>query len=291
MDLHRVRIFVAVAKAGNFTRAAEQLHMSQPTVSQQIALFEREVGADLIDRQRRRQRLTAAGEALLPLAEELLARADEAIKQARAAAGKSERTLRLGVGHTLATYLLPDLLSRYRRIYPANLVRVSVGNTAELLNQVAVGTVEMALVGTPAEHELVEVKEFMRDTLVVIVAADDRWARRDEVDVVELRERLLLVREPGSALHASVAGLLGPEALSDEQVIVLGETEAIKRCVEAGVGVAVVQGIAVRREVRQGVLRALTLRGGDDQRRYMVARRKHALLSAASQGLVALLEG
>lgn len=291
MDLHRLKIFATVAKAGSFTRAAEQLMMAQPTVSQQIALLEAAVGAELIDRQRRRQHLTAAGEALLPYAQQLLALADQAQQEARAAAGKSDRTLRLGVGHTLATYLLPDLLRRYRRDYPENPVRISVGNTAELLTMVAAHNVEIALVGTPAEHAEVDVEEFMRDRLMVIVAPDDPWALRSSVDIHELHERLLLIREPGSALYAHIERLLGREALVGEGVMVLGETEAIKRCVEAGVGVALVQGIAVQREVAQRTLIALALHGGDDQRHYMVARRRRAALSQAARALIILLEG
>jgi DNA-binding transcriptional LysR family regulator len=290
MDLHRLKIFVAVARSGSFTRAAEQLLMAQPTVSQQIALLEAAIGAELIDRQRRRQHLTAAGEVLLPYAERLLGLADEAQQEARAAAGKSDRTLRLGVGHTLATYLLPDLLRRYRRDYPDNPVRMSVGNTAELLTLVAAHSVEIALVGTPAEHAEVEVEEFMRDQLMVIVAPDDPWALRTSVELNELHERLLLIREPGSALYASIERLLGRETLAGDGVMVLGETEAIKRCVEAGVGVALVQGIAVRREVAQRTLIALALHGGDDTRHYMVARRRRAALSQAARALIGLLK-
>jgi LysR family transcriptional regulator, low CO2-responsive transcriptional regulator len=291
MDLHRLRIFVAVARAGNFTRAAEQLHMAQPTVSQQIALLEAELDSDLIDRRQRRQRLTPAGEALLGYADRMLALAEEAEQETRAAAGKADRTLRLGVGHTLATYLLPDLLSRYRRAFPANLVRISVGNTAQLLDQVAGGAVELALVGTPADHADVEVEEFMRDRLMVIVAPEHAWSARTAVTIDELRDQPLLIREPGSALYANVERLLGRQALLGDRVIVLGETEAIKRCVEAGVGVAIVQGIAIWRETAQGTLRALTLHGGDDQRHYMVARRRRVALSYAARGLVGMLAG
>src|SRR6266540_7153554 len=152
MDIAKLRIFATVARLGNFTRAAELLYLTQPTVSQQIAALEAQLGAPLIERLPRRLRLTPAGAALLPYAEQILALADEAAEAARAAAGLADRTLRLGAGHTLATYLLPDLLRRYRALYPQRLVRISVGNTAELLDLIATDTVELALVGSPAEH-------------------------------------------------------------------------------------------------------------------------------------------
>jgi DNA-binding transcriptional LysR family regulator len=289
MDLHKLRIFAEIARSGNFTRAAELLHMTQPTVSQQLAALEAQVGAPLIERQMRRQQLTPAGTALLPYAGQLLALADEALEAARAAAGVADRTLRLGVGHMLATYLLPGLLRGYREAHPGRPVRISVGNTAELLELVAAGAVELALVGSPAEHARVEVSPFMHDRLVVIVAPGDAWAGHESVALEELRGRTLLTREPGSALHASVEQLLGPAALAGAEVIQLGETEGIKRSVEAGLGVALVQALAVEREVAAGTLRALALRGGDDTRTYNIAYAKGRELSSAAQALIDLV--
>jgi len=289
MDISKLRIFTTVARIGNFTRAAELLYLTQPTVSQQLATLEAQIGAPLIERLPRRLKLTPAGEALLPYAEQILALADAGAEAARAAAGLADRTLRLGAGHTLATYLLPDLLSRYRARYPKRVVRISVGNTAELLELVASDAVELALVGSPADHPKLEVRPFMHDRLVVIVAPDDPWAARGSVALDQLRERVLLTREPGSALHASVERLLGSAMLGGDGVILLGETEAIKRSVEAGLGVALVQGIAVEREVAAGNLCALALSGADDARTYNYAQRSGHTLSAAAQALVELL--
>jgi DNA-binding transcriptional LysR family regulator len=290
MDISKLRIFVTVVRLGNFTRAAELLYLTQPTVSQQIAALEVQIGAPLIERLPRQLRLTPAGAALLPYAEQILALDDAATTAARAAAGLADRTLRLGVGHTLATYLLPDLLRRYRARDTQRQARISVGNTAELLELVASDTVELALIGSPAEHPMVEVTPFMKDRLVVIVAPGDAWAGREGVELAELRERVLLTREPGSALHTTVERLLGTATLAGENVIVLGETEAIKRSVEAGLGVALIQGIAIEREVAGGMLCALPLRGGDDARAYNYARRSGRGLSPAARDLVELLQ-
>jgi len=290
LDLHKLGIFVTIARLGSFTRAADHLHMTQPTVSQQLAMLEAQIGTALIERDTRRLHLTAAGDTLLPYAEKLLTAADEALEATRAAAGLADRTLRLGVGHTMATYLLPGLLSRYQAQFPQHRVRISVGNTAELLTAVASEAIEIALVGSPAEHPDLLVTPFMHDHLVVIVAPEDEWAKRSEVNLEELRERTLLTREPGSALHASVERLLGTTILTGDSVIQLGETEAIKRSVEAGLGVALIQGIAIEREVQAGNLCSLRLRGGDDSRTYAFARRSRHDLSSAAQNLVAILQ-
>jgi DNA-binding transcriptional LysR family regulator len=289
MDLHKLRIFVAIARTGSFTRAAEQLYMTQPTISQQLAQLEADIGTPLIERRPRQQRLTPAGEALLPYAEQMMGLATAAADAARCAAGLAERTLRLGVGHVLATYLLPDLLQRYRGLYPQHQVSISVGNTAELIGRVAAGAVDLGLIGTPVENPDVEYAQFMADRLVAVVARDDMWAERSSVEPDELRTRTLLTREPGSALYASVERLLGIRIAERSDTIVLAESEAIKRCVEAGIGVAIIQSIAVQREVEQGILRALELRGGDNQRRYVYAWRRHASLNYATQAMIALL--
>jgi DNA-binding transcriptional LysR family regulator len=255
--------------------------------------LEKSVRTRLIERDTRHLRLTPAGEVLLGYAERLLALAGEAEEAARAAAGLADRTLRIGVGHTLATYLLPEVLSRYRALHPNNVVRISVGNTAQLLALLASDAIDLALVGSPAEHpDLPDLtlEPFMLDKLVVIVAPGDPWADRTEVEIEDLRTRVLLTREPGSALHSTVERLLGSEFLASDPVIQLGETEGIKRSVEAGLGVALIQQIAIKREVAAGNLIALALRGADDSRTYLVASRKRHTIPAAGQSFVALLK-
>src|SRR5690606_1521007 len=109
MDIPKLRIFVTVVQLGSFTRAAEVLYLTQPTVSQQLAALEAQLGTPLLERLPRQLRLTPAGAALLPYARQILELTDAATIATRSAAGIVDRTLRIGVGHTLATYLLPDL--------------------------------------------------------------------------------------------------------------------------------------------------------------------------------------
>lgn len=259
LDLPKLRIFAAVARFGSFTRAAEELDLRQPTVSQQIQVLERGLRAPLFDRMGRRVTLTAAGAALLPYAERLLSLAAEAETATREAAGLSARTLRLGVGNTLATYILPDLLARLRWERPDVVVQVQVGNTDQLVAAVVDNRVELALVGSPLSHPLLSINAFLRDELVVIVPPDDEWAERRAISLHEMQQRTLLLREEGSALQASVTELLRDHGVVPERAITLGNLEAIKRSVEAGLGVSIVPELAVRREVRADMLRALPL--------------------------------
>lgn len=289
LDLHKLHVFLAVAQHQHFTRAAEALHMAQPSVSQQISMLENMLGVQLIDRSTRHFHLTEAGQTLLHYAERLLLLATEAQNAVRIQAGAMHETLKLGVGHTLATYLLPRVLSSYREQYPHFKVRLAIGNTTTLLSKTASGEIDLALVGSPAAHPDLDLKPFMHDRLVVIVSPQDSWASKETVAVAELRERVFLTREPGSALYASVAQIVGQEMLNRDETILLGETEAIKRSVELGLGVALIQQIAIEREQQQGTLHPIHLRDGDDQRTYLVASRKQYRHLAAAASFMSIL--
>jgi LysR family transcriptional regulator, low CO2-responsive transcriptional regulator len=289
LDLHKVHVFLIVAQQQHFTRAAELLHMAQPSVSQQISMLEAMLGVQLIDRSTRHFRLTEAGQTLLHYAERLLLMATEAQNAVQVQAGAMRETLKLGVGHTLATYLLPRVLSEYRQEYPHFKVRLVVGNTATLLSKTASGEIDLALVGSPAAHPDLDVNPFMQDQLVVIVGTQDAWANRESVSVAELRSRVFLTREPGSALYASVAHIVGEEMLNRDETILLGETEAIKRSVELGLGVALIQQIAIDRERQQGTLHAIRLSDADDKRTYLVASRKQYRHLAAATSFMEIL--
>jgi DNA-binding transcriptional LysR family regulator len=289
LDLPKLRIFAAVARTGSFTRAADDLDLRQPTVSQQIQVLERGLRTPLFERLGRRVQLTAAGETLLPYAERLLALAAEAQTATREAAGLSARTLRLGAGNTLATYILPDLLARLRWERPDVVVQVQVGNTEQLIGAVVDNRVELALVGAPLSHPLLAIHAFIRDELVVIVPPDDDWADRRAVNLYELQTRTLLQREEGSALQAAVSELLREHGIVPERTIMLGNLEAIKRCVEAGLGVAIVPELAVRREVRGDTLRALPLADVQLRRIFNYIHLRDRTLSPAAQVFVDLL--
>ncbi len=290
LDLSKLRIFAAVAHTGSFSRAAEELGLRQPTVSQQVQSLERSLRASLFQRSGRRVELTPTGEALLPYAERLLALAAEAELAAREAAGLSTRKLRLGAGNTLATYVLPDLLARLRWERPDIVVQVQVGNTEQLLTAVVNHRVELALVGAPLSHPLLAIHPFLQDPLVMIVPPDDEWAERPSVELNELHTRTLLLRETGSALQATVAGLLREHGVAPLRTTTLGNLEAIKRCVEAGLGISIVPELAVRREVRDDTLRALRLADVQRQRTFNYVHRHDRSLSQTAHIFIRLLQ-
>lgn len=302
LDTIKLLTLVTIAKEGSFTKAAEYLNLTQPTVSQQIMALEKTIGTTLIIRrmtgsqQPRGIKLTEAGEVLVEYAERILELNDQARRATLSAAGLAERTLNIGVGHTLAIYLLPDLLHRLRQQTPQVEVQIRAGNTSDLLAATADGKVNLALVGSPAvvgtstRYACLTVTPFRKDELVLIMSPNDVWRDKQSVTLADLRERIFLTREPGSALHASVSQLLGVDYIYSSQTIILGETEAIKRGVETGLGVALIQGIAIQREVSQGILRTISLEGVDITRTYNIAQRSDYTPSLVTQHLIDLLQ-
>lgn len=289
LDLPKLRIFLAVARAGSFTRAAEELGLRQPTVSQQVQVLERGLRTKLFDRLGRSVRPTAAGQTLLSYAERLLTLAEEAEAATREAAGLAARTLRLGAGNTLATYILPDLLARLRWEHPEIGVQITVGNTGQLLDAVLDTRAELALVGSPVTDDRLMIQPFLEDELIAIVPPDSHLAAATSVSLPLLARETMLVREQGSALQAAVSALLRERGAMPERTITLGNLEAIKRSVEAGLGVAVVPEIAVRREIRDASLHALRLEDVRDVRSFNYVYRRDRILSPAARVFADLL--
>ncbi len=275
LNTDKLQIFTAVAQEGSFTKAAERLNLTQPTVSQQLASLEKTLGIPLVIRQPRGIKLTEAGATLLGYAKRILHLNQEALEKTLETAEQAKRSIRLGVGHTLTIYLLPNLLEQLRQRQPDVEIHILAGNTGDLLEATVNGQVEMALVGSPAAHPQLKITPFLEDELIVIVPPDDPWVGLSGVTLDDLRRRTLITRENGSALHASVRKLLGAEHLGASQVIILEETEAIKRSVEAKLGIALIQGIAVQQELAQKRLHQVPLSGAAIKRNYNIACKRH----------------
>src|SRR6266403_1498775 len=167
MEMHQLRYVVAVARAGNFSRAAEQCHVSQPSLSQQILKLEEELGERLFDRMKREARLTPHGEAFLPRALKILEEVDLAKREASDAQGLLRGRLILGVLPTIAPYLLPELLVAFAKKFPGVEIVVHEDTTAQLLKLAQACEIDFALASRPIQDERMEVKDLFTEELRV----------------------------------------------------------------------------------------------------------------------------
>jgi DNA-binding transcriptional LysR family regulator len=192
MELRQLASFVAVAEELHFRRAAERLHLAQPSVSQQIRTLEAELGVQLFHRNRRGASLTAAGEALLPEAKALLARADQAAAVARAAGSGERGRLRLSLTRSLTGGIASAIVDAYRARYPDVELDLNVGNTMLHVEQLLAGDIDVGFVRPPLENAALEELELGREPMVCVLPKGHPLTRRNLVRVGDIQDEPLV---------------------------------------------------------------------------------------------------
>jgi DNA-binding transcriptional LysR family regulator len=256
MENFRLKVFRAVARHLSFTRAAEELLLTQPAVTQQIKALEEDLGVPLFNRSGGHIALTAAGATLLPFAEQLKAIADEAIEAVTQAGGDRTGKLALGASQTIGQYLLPRLVAGFLSEHPRVTVSAISGNTGQMLEALDAHRIQLALIEGPAQRKDLHVEPFMRDELVLAVNAQHEWAGT-EITLDALKSAPLLMREFGSGSRRVVEQALAAAGLRKKDlrtVMELDSTEGLLSAVEAGLGVTFASRWAARNQLRLGTL-------------------------------------
>jgi DNA-binding transcriptional LysR family regulator len=256
------------------TLGAERLDVSQPAVSKQVRELERALGVPLFDRVGRRVRLSQAGEVLADHARRLFALAHEAEQAMADVRAVGRGRLAIGASTTIGTYLLPGVLAEFWRRHPGVELLVEIENTEQVhrrlgRHELDVGLTEGFVGGNDLDAEV-----FLQDELVVIAARGHRLAGKPRVPLSELRQEPFILREPGSGTRAVQEQALARLKLPVRVVMALGSTEAIKRVVAQGVGLAVVSRLAVREECTAGTVAVLAVAGLRIGRPLHLVRRK-----------------
>ncbi|MFF2502889.1 LysR family transcriptional regulator [Streptomyces sp. NPDC058067] len=250
MQFQQLQYFVAVAETRHFTRAAELVHVAQPSLSQQIRSLERELGADLFLRARGNITLTDAGEALLPLARRILADADTARQEVQELAHLRSGRVRLGATPSLCTGLLPDVLRAFHDRYPGIRLMIEEGGSHDLVRELARGALDLALVvlPLPAPAPALTTVELLREDLVVVSSPDARRPGRGRtVRIADLEgERMVMFRH-GYDLRELTVAACRAEGFEPDFAVEGGEMDAVLGFVRAGLGVAVVPDMVARR--------------------------------------------
>ena len=201
MEFHQLRYFCAVAKAANFTRAAEQLGISQPSLSQQIARLEKKIGAPLFVRLGRTVRLTPYGEVLLPRALEILKEGSEAESSLSNLQDGTGGVLRIGAIPTIMPYFIAPRIHDFCRQFPDLEIQLSEKITARLVEDVQAGLLDLAVLSLPIANPDLVCSELFREALSLAVGKSHPFARNKIVGLKELsRERLLLLRDRKSVV-------------------------------------------------------------------------------------------
>ena len=263
LENFRIRVFRAVAHHLNFSRAAEELLLTQPAVTQQIKALEEEFGVPLFDRGGGRISLTPAGKALLPFADRMKTFSEEALSAVAEGSGQQVGELALGASQTISQYLLPNLIARFREIHPRMKVTARSGNSDEMLEALLERNIHLALIEGPEHRKDLHIQPFMEDHMVLVVPSGHEWADQ-EIEVDALRKQPLLVREFGSGSRRVVEQALVQAGVKTKDLNVsmeLDSTEGLLNGVEAGLGVTFVSRWAVRNQLALGTVKLARVRG------------------------------
>jgi DNA-binding transcriptional LysR family regulator len=284
--LRQIEVFLAVARTENISRAAEQLSLSQSAVSGALSDLEHHFNVKLFDRIGKRLQLNELGRLLWPRAESLLEQA-AALEQSLAQHADVGR-LEIGATLTIGNYLAVPLMARFMREQPGARVHLEVANTAEVVRKVLNFELDLALIEGEYNHPDLDITHWRDDRLVVFAAPDHPLAKKKTLSERDLCEAAWILREPGSgtrqAFDRAMHGLL-PKL---NVLLELQHTEAIKRAVEAQLGIGCISEVALRDAFRRGTLVPLQMSGRDFSRAFYFVIHRHKYRSAGMQRWIEL---
>jgi LysR family hydrogen peroxide-inducible transcriptional activator len=248
MEMHQLRYVVAVARTGNFSRAAEQCHVAQPSLSQQIQKLEDELGERLFDRMKREARLTSYGEAFMRHAVRILEEVDAAKREMTDAQELLRGTLTLGVLPTIAPYLLPDVMAQFMEKFRGVETVVQEDTTARLLKLAHGYEIDFALASQPIRDERLEVKELFSEELLLALPPGHPLTRKRTVAVADLEGERLIVMKEGHCLGDQVLGFCDRRDVKPKISFRSAQLETIQALVSSGLGISLIPVMAARSE-------------------------------------------
>jgi len=328
MDLQiaHLRTLQAIARHGSFSRAAQAVNLTQPAVSMQVRHLERTLGLPLLERVGKRAFPTRAGQLLLTHADRALRELEAGVERVQGLRGVVAGRVRLGTSASISIYLLPPALRRFRARYPETEIVIVTGNAAEITRAIVANTLDVGIVSLPVRERELTVAPFFRDELVAIAAtgwgaptwpatkwgattgpptppnvrhapakpgrssiprSGRRWPKT--VDAPTLAGYPLILFEAGATLRRVIDGWFHRAGVAPRSPMDLGNTEAIKKLVEAGLGLSVTSWFSVKSEVRAGTLTAMRLTPALE-RQIGLVRRRDKPNTPALDAFVAALE-
>jgi len=285
ITLRHLQVFESAARLAGFTRAAEELHLSQPAVSMQIRQLEEQAGMALFDQIGKKIHLTDAGRTLYRHAQDILAQVQEAQLELEEMRGVRRGQLNITVAST-ANYFAPRLLATFCQRYPGVKVSLDVSNREHILTQLSESDKDLAIMGqTPEESNLVA-HPFMDNPLVVIAAPDHPLVHERAIAPARLSEESFISREPGSGTRMAAERFFDAAGIRLATAMEMSSNEAIKQAVQAGLGLGVVSIHTLEMERALGRLAILDVQGFPIMRHWYVVHRPAKRFSAVAQAFL-----
>jgi DNA-binding transcriptional LysR family regulator len=286
MDVRDLQVFLSVAKHLNYTRAAEEVNLSQPSVSVRMRELERDLGSKLFEQLGKKIALTEAGQLLVPYAARVIAAMGDARHAIDELQGLERGLLRIGASTTPGMYIIPRTLANFKRLYPKIEVRLAVKDTRQIEDGVIRNEFDFGFVGGHLAGDEVDVLPWMTDHLALVVPSNHHLARKKSVKLADLRKEMFILREAGSATRAAVAHHLKRADLEVETVMEMENPESVKKAVQSGLGIAFISEFAVETELKAKSLVAIAVNGLDINRELKIVYRKDKHRGRAAQTFI-----
>ncbi len=289
--LVQLETFVRVAERQNYTRVADELHLTQPGVGQQVRALERQFGVKLVDIVHRRPILTEAGAFLAARAGDVLGMMAALEREMKEFAAARNGDLNVGATLTIGTYVLPALLARFAESNPGVRVHVEVANTTDMAERIRSGNLSLALVEGPLTDEKLAIEVFQPDHLVLVLPPGHRFAGK-RIVARDLAQEPFVWREQGSGTRVIAEAALAGRGVYPPVSLELPSGEGVARAVEAGVGVTILSRLVVERALNDDRLATAELTDLDLSRTLrLVTVRARTLSPAARAFRQMLLDG
>lgn len=258
MDIGLLKTYIVVVKHGSVSKAAKELYLTQPAVTKQIRVLEREYGTRIFERERNRLFLTDEGKVLLSYAYRIVELYTESHLVINEQGDKVKGSLRIGANLTLGIYLLPKLIKQFADIYPDVKFDIFLDNTGHVIEAIKGGGVELGFIGVvPKELSLVTYP-FYRDCLKVVISPKLGFKKRT-IGWEELEKTPFIGREEGSDIRAAYEEWFKDRPIKLVPKIEINNTETIKFSIQCGLGFSILPRCTIEEEVRQGILQTLSL--------------------------------
>lgn len=282
LTLRQLKVFESVARHLNYTRAAQELFLTQPAVSMQVKQLEESLGVALFEQLGKRIHLTEAGREVLGYARTVTQQLDELEGILNHIKGLSGGRLRISVA-TTANYFIPTLLGTFSRRHPGVTISLDVTNRETLLQQLSENTVDLVIMGQPPAELDAEADAFMENPLVIVAPPDHPLAREKKIPLARLQEETFLVREPGSGTRIAMERFFAEREMHLKTGMEVGSNEAIKQSVQAGLGLGLLSRATIEQELTLKRLVVLDVADFPIMRHWYLVHRRGKRLSAVAE--------
>ncbi|WP_339227299.1 LysR family transcriptional regulator [Oceanobacillus sp. FSL K6-2867] len=289
VDQHLI-VFKEVVERKNFSRAAKELHMSQPAVSQYIAALEKDLGVRLLERSNKFVELNKAGKMVYKYAQEILRNYEQMRMLVSDLKNEPSGELKIGASYTIGEYVLPKLLAELQEEFPNILPAVTIGNTEEVGAKLVQHEIDIGLIEGNFTHNQISIEQFATDEMYIITGSDQSFKKEACISIKDLENETWIIREEGSGTRKMLEDFFQRGNLEPKRILTFGSTQTIKEGVEAGLGISLLSNLTFSKEQQLNKIQKIFIEGTPIKRKFSIIKNYHEFQPKALQAFEKLVK-